>query len=122
MDESEAGADGAELARALTELAQKSQRVMQRFLERQAQGDTFQIPDPVVVGDAFMKLSQAMLADPGRLVQAQVQLWQQMSELWQHQMRRANGEETSPLIEPDQADRRFKDAAWSEELVFDYVK
>ena len=122
MDKGEAGADGAELARALTELAQKSQRVMQRFLERQAQGDTFQIPDPVVVGDAFVKLSQAMLADPGRLVQAQMQLWQQMGELWQHQIQRAKGEATEPLIEPDQSDRRFKDEAWSEELVFDYVK
>ena len=72
MDKNGSRADGAELARALTELARKSQRVMQRFLERQAQGDTFQIPDPVVVGDAFVKLSQAMLADPGRLVQAQM--------------------------------------------------
>jgi len=114
--------DGVELAHAFADLAQKSQRVAQRFLERHAQGDSFQIPDPVVVADAFTKLSQAMLADPARLMQAQMQLWQQMGELWQRQVLLASGKEVAPLAEPDQTDRRFKDEAWSEELVFDYVK
>ena len=114
--------DGVELARALAELTQQSQRIAQHFLERQAQGDTFQIPDPAVVGDAFAKLSQAMLADPTRLLQAQMRLWEQMGELWQRQMLRASGEEAAPLVRPDDADRRFKDEAWSNEAVFDFVK
>ena len=122
MDTPEGGTDPADLAAVLTELARKSQLVAQQFLVNQAKGDGFQSPDPGVVGDAFLKLSQAMLADPGRLMQAQVQLWQQMGELWQHQLRNVAGQDQEPLIEPDQADRRFKDEAWSEQLVFDYVK
>lgn len=122
MQQSGGEGDGVELARALAELAQKSQRVAQHFLERQAQGDTFQIPDPGVVGDAFAKLSQAMLADPTRLMQAQMRLWEQMGELWQRQVLRASGEEAAPLVQPDDADRRFKDEAWSNEAVFDFVK
>jgi hypothetical protein len=35
----------AETARAIAELAERSQRVAQRFLEHQAAGDGFQIPD-----------------------------------------------------------------------------
>jgi polyhydroxyalkanoate synthase len=122
MHDAQTGPEAAEIARALTELAEKSQRVAQRFLEHQANGDGFQVPDPKVVTDAFVKLSQAMLADPGRLVQAQAQFWQQMGELWQHGLRKAAGQEAAPLVEPDEADKRFKDEAWSEELLFDYVK
>ena len=122
MPSRDGGADPAELARTLTELAEKSRNVAQQFMAKQAKSDGFQIPDPGVVGDAFVKLSQAMLADPGRLMQAQMQLWQQMGELWQRQMLRAGGEAAEPLVEPDSGDKRFKDEAWSEELVFDYVK
>jgi polyhydroxyalkanoate synthase len=114
--------DPAELARTLAELAEKSQNVARQFLARQATSDGFQIPDPGVVGDAFMKLGQAMLADPAKLMQAQMQLWQQMGELWQRQMLRVAGEHAKPLVEPDQADKRFKDEAWGEQVVFDYVK
>jgi len=91
MDTPEGGTDPADLAAALTELARKSQLVAQQFLVNQAKGEGFQIPDPGVVGDAFLKLSQAMLADPGRLMQAPMQLWQQMGELWQHQLRNVAG-------------------------------
>ena len=122
MRKPESKPDPVDLAKTLTELAERSQRVTQDFLERQASQDEITIPDPGVVGDAFAKLSQALLADPGRLMQAQLQWWQQMGELWQHQLRRAAGEQERPLAEPDPADRRFKDEAWSEQLVFEYIK
>jgi polyhydroxyalkanoate synthase len=122
MHKDDGATDPAELARTFAELAEKSQSVAQRFLTRQATSDGFQIPDPGVVGDAFMKLGQAMMADPARLMQAQMQLWQRMGELWQRQLLRAAGEDTEPLVAPDQADKRFKDEAWNEQLVFDYVK
>ncbi|HET6470162.1 MAG TPA: class I poly(R)-hydroxyalkanoic acid synthase, partial [Geminicoccaceae bacterium] len=79
-------------------------------------------PDPRVVAGAFTKLTQAMLADPGRLIEAQARWWQQMGELWQTQMRKALGEPVAPVAAPDPADKRFKDEAWNEALVFDYVK
>ena len=105
-----------------TELAEKSQQRGAAVPGEAGQERRFPDPRSGVVGDAFVKLSQAMLADPGKLMQAQMQLWQQMGELWQRQMLRAGGEAAEPLVEPDRADKRFKDEAWSEELVFDYVK
>ena len=92
MHTADGGAEAAELTKALAALAEQSQRVAQRFFEKQSQGDGFQIPDPGVVADAFVKLSQAMLADPARLMQAQMQLWQQMAQLWQHELRKAAGQ------------------------------
>jgi polyhydroxyalkanoate synthase len=114
--------DPGELARAINERAERSQRVVQRFIERQAQSDGFQVPDPKVIAGAFGRLAHAMLSDPARLVEAQAQWWQQMGELWKAQLKRASGEPAEPVAAADPHDRRFKDDAWSEELVFDYIK
>src|SRR6188472_1682645 len=122
MHTADGGTEAAELTKALAALAEQSQRVAQQFFEKQSQGDGFQIPDPGVVADAFVKLSQALLADPARLMQAQMQLWQQIGALWQHELRKAAGQAEEALIAPDLSDKRFKDEAWSEQLVFDYVK
>ncbi|HET6468262.1 MAG TPA: hypothetical protein VFG43_07785, partial [Geminicoccaceae bacterium] len=81
--------DSGRLAQAMGELGERSQRVVQAFLEGQSRGDGFSVPDPRVVAGAFTKLTQAMLADPGRLIEAQARWWQQMGELWQTQMRKA---------------------------------
>ena len=122
MSTSPTSQPSAETARMMAELAEKSQRVVQTFLQHQASSDGFQIPDPKVVNDAFAKLSQAMMADPAKLMQAQTRLWQQMGELWQRHLRRVAGQHEPPLVEPDRSDKRFKDPAWTEDLVFDYVK
>ena len=114
--------DSGRLAQGMGELGERSQRVVQAFLEGQSRGDGFSVPDPRVVAGAFTKLTQAMLADPGRLIEAQARWWQQMGELWQTQMRKALGEPVAPVAAPDPADKRFKDEAWNEALVFDYVK
>ena len=50
MPSRDGGADLAELARTLTELAEKSRSVAQQFMVKQAKSDGFQIPDPGVVG------------------------------------------------------------------------
>jgi polyhydroxyalkanoate synthase len=62
------------------------------------------------------------MADPARLVEAQANLWRDYAELWQATARRLAGEAAEPLVVPDQADRRFKDAAWDQEPGFDFLK
>ena len=62
------------------------------------------------------------MSDPARLAEAQVQLWQDSVALWQSTLQRMLGQEAPPVIEPERGDRRFKDQAWSEDLLFDYVK
>ncbi|MEK0085601.1 PHA/PHB synthase family protein [Benzoatithermus flavus] len=114
--------DPAELGRALADLLERSRRVARTFLKRRVEEDGFRIPDPKIVGNAFAALSQALLAEPEKLEQAQQQLWQRMGELWQYGLRRAAGERIAPPIAPDPADKRFKDEAWSEDVVFDWIK
>jgi polyhydroxyalkanoate synthase len=116
--------DPAELAEQWKALTEQSQRVVQAFLERQKEEDEFSIVDPVSVGKAFMEATAQMLADPQKLAEAQMQLWQDALQLWQGTTRRMLGEadEIEPVAQPAPGDRRFKDKAWSEDVAFDYVK
>jgi polyhydroxyalkanoate synthase len=113
------------LAGRLTEFAERSQQIMQEFWRTRAEavGDTgYTVSDPNVVGRAFLELGTRLFADPGRLVEAQLQLWRDQAELWQNTLQRMHGTATEPLVEPDRGDRRFKDEAWSEDLLFDHIK
>jgi polyhydroxyalkanoate synthase len=126
MTETKGAAEGTakqeELARKWAALAERSQKVVQAFAERQAAGQGFHISDPQSIARAFAELSTRMMADPGKLMEAQMRLWQDSMELWQSTLKRMAGEETEPVVEPARSDRRFKDSAWSEELLFDTVK
>ncbi|GGF67466.1 class I poly(R)-hydroxyalkanoic acid synthase [Terasakiella brassicae] len=114
--------DQQQLMDSMQDFAERSQRIMTKFLERQAEDDGFQIPDPYVVGKAFLKASTQLMQDPQRLAQAQADLWKEYTALWQHVTQRMLGQETEPVAKPVPGDRRFKDEAWEEEIYFDAVK
>jgi polyhydroxyalkanoate synthase len=67
-------------------------------------------------------MTARMMADPAKLMQAQMTLWQDYLKLWQSTTRRMMGQETEPVIEPAKDDRRFKHEAWSENQLFDFIK
>ncbi|SIS37277.1 polyhydroxyalkanoate synthase [Insolitispirillum peregrinum] len=116
--------DPAEVSKAMANIAERSQRLVSDFLARQAEHPE-PAPtdlDPMHVGKAFMEMTARLMANPARLVEAQVSLWQDYMNLWQNTARRMFGEETSPVIVPDKTDRRFKDDAWHENEVFDFIK
>ncbi len=114
---------GAALARSFAEIAETSQRLVQDFLARQANGGgapkTF---DPLDLGGAFMELTARMMADPARLARAQMDLWQGYLDLWAAATRRMMGEEAEPVAQPEPGDRRFRDPAWQESQLFDFIK
>ena len=55
-------------------------------------------------------------------MQAQIGFWQDYMTLWQNTARRMMGMEPDPVIDAASADRRFKDDAWKENEVFDFIK
>jgi len=114
--------DAEQMSKLMTELTERSQRVVQAFIDRQKDSDGFQIPDPVVIGKAFMELSNKMMADPAKVIQAQNELWQSYAKLWENTAKRVQGEAVEPVVEPAKGDRRFKDNAWTEEALFDVIK
>jgi polyhydroxyalkanoate synthase len=67
-------------------------------------------------------MTARMMADPAKLLQSQLNLWQAHMDLWQSATRRMLGEDTAPAATPAADDRRFKDAAWQENQLFDFIK
>jgi len=120
-----AAPDPAELSRQMAEIAKRSQRLVGEFLSRQAEqgGDGgIGMADPAAIGAAFFELTARMMADPGRLVQAQMALWNDYLNLWQRTTERLMGKPAEPVIEAAPEDRRFRDRAWSDNALFDYIK
>ncbi|MGQ0676307.1 MAG: class I poly(R)-hydroxyalkanoic acid synthase [Rhodospirillales bacterium] len=114
--------DPLELSKTMASIAERSQRLVRDFLSKQAEGGQFGMADPLNIGGAFLEMTARLMANPAKLMQAQINLWQDYMTLWQTATRRFLGEEASPLIQPGPEDRRFKDSAWEENAVFDFIK
>ena len=117
----------AQMVEAFRDISERTQRITQAFMERQSSGGGFQVADPMVIGKAFLELSAKMLADPVKLAEAQADLWQQYADLWSVTAKRMAGD---PALNDDPqsksptplGDKRFKDDAWSEDAVYDFIK
>ncbi|MFQ6016827.1 MAG: PHA/PHB synthase family protein [Kiloniellaceae bacterium] len=114
--------DPVEMSEAMANIAERSQKLVSEFLERQnADRGTAQV-DPLHIGNAFLEMTAHMMADPAKMVQAQINLWQDYMKLWQSTTRRLLGEPAEPVATPEAGDRRFKDEAWDENQLFDFIK
>ena len=114
-------AESQKMQAAFKDIAERSQKLLQEFAERY-KVDSTQPADPLGVTQTFMDFTAKMLADPKRVVQAQMELWQQYLKLWEVTTQRMMGQKVEPLAEPAKGDKRFTDPAWKDELVFDYLK
>jgi polyhydroxyalkanoate synthase len=114
-------ADPAELGRRMMEIADRSSRLVTAFLEKQRHGETPEI-DPLNIGSAFLAMTKRMMSDPTRLLQTQMSLWQDYATLWSRTTQRLMGQEAEPLVTAEKGDKRFKDPAWNEVAVFDFIK
>ena len=114
--------DPAELSKAMTNIAERSQRIVAEFLSRQAAEPATVNFDPLNIGNAFLEMTAKLMTDPAKLVEANFNLWQDYMALWQNTALRFMGEHSEPVAKPDAADRRFKDEMWEENEIFDFIK
>ncbi|MBX5472568.1 MAG: class I poly(R)-hydroxyalkanoic acid synthase [Acetobacteraceae bacterium] len=113
-------ADPAEISRTMASIAQRSQRIVQEWLKRQA--DEPLHPDPLNVASAFLEMTARLMADPMRLMKVQLGFWQDYMTLWQNTTRRILGMPAKPVIEPAPGDKRFKHEDWNANEIFDFIK
>ena len=106
----------------LAELGQRGAKLVQEFLRRQQAGGHHLDLDPLGVTQAFNTLGRQMLADPGRILAAQLQAWESYLELWQNAGQRMLGLDAQAVVEPAADDRRFRNDAWTENPLFDFIK
>ena len=112
--------DPAAFGRTMADIAERSQRIVADWLKRMPKEE--QGADPMNIGGAFMEMTARLMTNPTRLMQAQFGLWQDYMSLWQNTARRMMGMESEPVIDAPSGDRRFRDAAWKENEVFDFIR
>jgi len=110
------------LSQSYVDFYQRSQKIMTEFCKQSMEDKDYQFSDPILIGKAFMDLASKMSADPSKLFEAQGRLLAGYGELWQQTLQRISGEHNEPVINPDKSDKRFKDDAWNEDIVFDTIK
>jgi polyhydroxyalkanoate synthase len=118
-----AGRDPERIAQVLAEIADRSQRLMQDFAERRcaANGEAT-AADPLNLQPTILELTTRLMADPAALFQAQLALGRDYWRLWQSTGQRLWGQSVPPVVEPEEGDRRFRDPAWDESALFDFIK
>ena len=102
-----------------TRLAAESAKLVEQFQ------DQFLAQQPGAVQSAtkaFGDYLHALAQDPQRLVQLQVEMYQGYLKLWANLAERLLGNQASPLIRPDKADRRFAGEDWESQLPYDFIK
>lgn len=112
--------DPALVSRTMADVAERSQRIVADFLKRQA--DQPGEADPMHIGNAFLDMTTRLMANPAKLMQAQIGFWQDYLTLWGNTARRLMGEPAPAVIAEDQKDKRFKDEAWRDNEVFDFIR
>ncbi|HEX5184076.1 MAG TPA: alpha/beta fold hydrolase [Allosphingosinicella sp.] len=111
-----------ELAEAWARVVANAVRLAGVSAERAADPHVPRAFDPAAPARAFGEFAGHLLAHPGELFRAQQKAAGDWMKLWGHAAARAMGMAPDPLAEPARGDRRFRDPAWSEEPLFDYLK
>jgi polyhydroxyalkanoate synthase len=111
------------VGRTMADVAERSQRIVGDWLKRQAEGETGDNgADAMNIGRAFMEMTTKLMADPAALMRAQIGFWQDTMTLWQNTTRRIMGFDAPQTTDAPGTDRRFKDNAWKDIEVFDFIK
>jgi polyhydroxyalkanoate synthase len=114
--------DPAEMARLYADIASRSSELAGKFLERHADGEVRPLADDLGISKAFFEAWARMLANPFRLAEAQMNLWQDYWALWQRSMLKLMGHDAPAIAEPARGDRRFRHEDWQNNLFYDYIK
>ncbi|HUH84963.1 MAG TPA: class I poly(R)-hydroxyalkanoic acid synthase [Stellaceae bacterium] len=114
--------DPVQWSRHMAEIAERSQRLVLEFLQRQSGTGGVGMADPLNIGAAFLEMTGRLMADPSKLLEAQVSLWQDYMKLWQRTAERFLGGKAESMVEATPGDRRFQNAAWDDSTLFNFIK
>ncbi len=117
------GGEQEELLKIVGEIAAKSHGLIEEFLKRQRSPEAGRPPvDPLDIGSAFLELTARLMSDPGSVMNRNFAMWQDYMQLWQSTTLRMFGQEAEPVVVPERGDRRFRDPAWHDNVLFDFIK
>ena len=108
---------------ALADIVRRSSNLCRLQAERLKTDDGYQVIDPRTVAETFQEFVQTATVDPVPILKEQFKLWADLTLLWQKTATRFLFDTpVEPVIEPAKKDKRFKNEAWTENPLFDYLK
>lgn len=99
-------------------IGQQSAEMLEQFLQH----TPTEMQSTNHITRAFVNLSNHMMQNPEKIMEAQLGLFQNYLKLWAHTTERMMGVESEAATTPKKGDRRFNHESWEEHLVFDYIK
>lgn len=106
----------------LARISTQSQELLAEFMRREPQPEGVVAASMESAVEAFQEMLVELMKNPEILWKAMFELWQEYLTLWANTTARMMGSPLAPAFEPGPKDRRFKDAAWSENVLFDFIK
>ncbi|MEM8598090.1 MAG: alpha/beta fold hydrolase, partial [Pseudomonadota bacterium] len=104
-------------------LAERSQRVWMRSMDRAVDDITTLRPDPLNTAPAMAKLAFEYVDRPQKAAEAAMRFWAAQTDLYMRTWQKLLGEaNVAPAAEAKKSDKRFKNEAWADNPVLDYVK
>ncbi|MGH8687955.1 MAG: PHA/PHB synthase family protein, partial [Burkholderiales bacterium] len=123
MEERADGVGKEDTARVLQEVAARSAHILKDFGQKQLEASVSSaVKDELGIARAYMDLYSRALMDPSALAAESVNFWIDSMRLWQSSWLKMLGQDAAPVAQPAKGDARFKDAEWSDNFIFDYLK
>ena len=117
--------DMARFAEYMAQINVRTRDIIEGAVERRAdmgRRSTAEPSDPLNVTEAGSEVAAALSSNPLRLMQLQLNLWENYTKLFTATCEKMAGVETEPVARPRPGDKRFKHAAWEENPMLDFVK
>jgi polyhydroxyalkanoate synthase subunit PhaC len=112
--------DAAALAIQLGKITEQSQRLIQDFAVNRPDIAHLGMGDMTTLGGPFLEVTTKLMVDPGAVARTQIDLFNDSLRLWQTTAERLMGHGVATKQPPD--DKRFKYPAWTESVVFNFIK
>jgi len=106
--------DPAQLSQSITQVAERSQKLLFEFLATPPELSAADVAHASAIGSAFLSLTVRMMSDPMSFATATFDLWSRFATLW---LPTAGGGSNQDL-----RDHRFKDPAWVDNPIFEFIK
>jgi len=78
--------------------------------------------DPVGLGKTYWKFWSGVMQSPGKFMAQNMELAADQLKLLSYGLMKAGGLEVDAAALPEKGDKRFRNAAWNEKLMFDLIK
>ncbi len=111
------------LGHALSDAMERAIPLLQEYMERRGKDVTMQALDPMInLQERFTSFMAVLMSNPRRVVELQLDYWNQWANLWQNTFQKLSGEKAEDLYKPEPGDRRFRSEEWNENILFDFIK